>query len=161
MPTRGKNNINIWLPVIISILIGHLRNIFISKQPRSSSVFGCSVNCPDWNVTIIYRFFPKMFEMTTEKVFHGDDKYVLRLLNVIIHKHQFKRKGKYCKFHFDKEAYTTPKNVRIFMFFLYLVNILLHFYFRVQVPLKYPCEILFWISREIFKTIITYTTILF
>ena len=45
-----------------------------------------------------------------------------------------------------------------FFFFLYhrfhLVNILLHFYFRVQVPLKYPCEILFWISREILKTII-------
>jgi hypothetical protein len=34
-----------------------------------------------------------MFEMTTEKVFHADDKYVLRLLNVIIHEHQFKRKG--------------------------------------------------------------------
>jgi hypothetical protein len=34
--TRGKNNINIWLPVIISILIGKLRNIFKSKQPRSS-----------------------------------------------------------------------------------------------------------------------------
>jgi hypothetical protein len=29
--------------------------------------------------------------------------------------------------------------------------ILLHFYFRVQVPLKYPCEILLWISREILK----------
>ena len=29
---------------------------------------------------------------------------------------------------------------------------MLHFYFRVQVPLKYPCEILFWISREILKT---------
>ena len=61
-------------------------------------------------------FFPKMFEMTTKKVFHADDKYVLRLLNVIIHEHQFKRKGKYYKFHFDKEAYTEPKNVRIFMF---------------------------------------------
>jgi hypothetical protein len=43
--------------------------------------------------------------MTTEKVFHADDKYVLRLLNVVIHEHQFKRKGKYYKFHFDKEAY--------------------------------------------------------
>ena len=58
-----------------------------------------------------------MFEMTTEKVFHANDKYVLRLLNVVIHEHQFKRKGKYYKFHFDKEAYTQPKkNVRIFMF---------------------------------------------
>jgi hypothetical protein len=47
--------------------------------------------------------------MTTEKVFHADDKYVLRLLNVVIHEHQFKRKGKYYKFHFDKEAYTKPK----------------------------------------------------
>jgi hypothetical protein len=45
------------------------------------------VNWPDWNVTIIFRFFPKMFEMTTEKVFHADDKYVLRLLNVVIHEH--------------------------------------------------------------------------
>ena len=78
--------------------------------------FGCSVKWPDWNVTILFRFFQKMFEMTTEKVFHADDKYVLRLLNVIIHEHQFKRKGKYYKFHFDKEAYTKPKNVRIFMF---------------------------------------------
>ena len=43
-----------------------------------------------------------MFEMTTEKVFHADDKYVLRLLNVVIHEHQFKRKGKYYKIHFDK-----------------------------------------------------------
>ena len=43
----------------------------------------------------------------------------------------------------------------------YLVNILLHFYFRVQVPLNYPCEIQFWISREILKTVITYKTILF
>ena len=60
-------------------------------------------------------FFPKMFEMTTEKVFRADDKYVLRLLNVVIHEHQFKRKGKsYYKFHFDKEAYPKPKNVRIF-----------------------------------------------
>jgi hypothetical protein len=49
-------------------------------------------------------FFPKMFEMTIEKVFHADDKYVLKLLNVVIHEHQFKRKGKYYKFHFDKEA---------------------------------------------------------
>jgi hypothetical protein len=56
---RGKNNINIWLPLIFSILIGQLRNIFKSKQPRSSSVFGCSVNCPDWNVTIIFHFFSK------------------------------------------------------------------------------------------------------
>jgi hypothetical protein len=49
----------------------------------------------------------------TEKVFHADDKYVLRLLNVVIHEHQFKRKGKYYKFHFDKEAYTKPKPVII------------------------------------------------
>ena len=52
--------------------------------------------------------------MTTGKVFHADDKYVLRLLNVVIYEHQFKRKEKYCKFHFDKKAYTKPKNVRIF-----------------------------------------------
>ena len=53
-----------------------------------------------------------MFEMTTEKVFHANDKKVLRLLNVVIHEHQFKRKGIYYKFHFDKEAYTKPKNVK-------------------------------------------------
>jgi hypothetical protein len=57
-----------------------------------------------------------MFEMTTEKVFRADDKYVLRLPNVIIREHQSKRKGKYYKFHFDKEAYTKPKNLRICMF---------------------------------------------
>ena len=56
-----------------------------------------------------------MFEKTTEKVFHADDKYVLRLLNVVIHELQFIREGKYYKFHFDKEVYTNPKNVRIFM----------------------------------------------
>jgi hypothetical protein len=67
--TRGKNNINIWLTVIILILIGQLRNIFISKRPKSSSVFGCSVNWPGWNVTLKFRFFPKMFEISTEKVF--------------------------------------------------------------------------------------------
>ena len=39
MTTRGKNNINIWLPVIISILIGQLWNIFKSKRPRSSNPF--------------------------------------------------------------------------------------------------------------------------
>ena len=33
--------------------------------------------------------------MTTEKVFHADDKYALKLLNVVFHEHQFKRKGKY------------------------------------------------------------------
>jgi tRNA1(Val) A37 N6-methylase TrmN6 len=37
---------------------------------------------------------------------------------------------------------------------------LLHFYFRVQVPLKYPYEILFLLSREIFKTVIIYKAIL-
>jgi hypothetical protein len=57
-----------------------------------------------------------MFEMTTEKVFHADDKYVLRLLNIVIHEHQFKRKGKYYKYHFNNEAYTNSKHVRIFMF---------------------------------------------
>jgi hypothetical protein len=57
-----------------------------------------------------------MFETTTENVFHADDKYALRLLNVVIHEHQFKRKGTYYKFHVDKDAYTKPKNVRIFMF---------------------------------------------
>ena len=67
-------------------------------------------NWPDWKVSIIFRFFPMMFEMTTEKVFHADDKFILRLLNVVIHADQFKRKpGKYCKFHFDKEAYTKPR----------------------------------------------------
>ena len=59
-----------------------------------------------------------MFEMTTEKVFHADDKYVLRLLNVVIHEHQLKKKGKYYKFHFDKEAYTKPKKRRD----LYVLN---------------------------------------
>jgi hypothetical protein len=29
----------------------------------------------------------------------------------------------------------------------FIQYLLLHFYFRVQVPLKYPCEILFWLSR--------------
>jgi hypothetical protein len=70
---------------------------FQMKQPRSSSVFGCSVNWPDWNVKIISRFFFKDVWNDNRKVFHADDKYVLRLLNVIIHEHQFKRKGKYYK----------------------------------------------------------------
>ena len=57
MRIRGKNNINIWLLVIIPILIGQLPNICKSKQPRSSIVFGCCVKWPDWNVTILFRFF--------------------------------------------------------------------------------------------------------
>jgi hypothetical protein len=93
--TRGKNNINIWLPVIISILIGQLRNIFKSKRPRSSSVFGCSVNWSDWNVTIIFRFFQRCLKWQPKRCFNADGKYVLRLLNVVIHEHQFKRKGIY------------------------------------------------------------------
>jgi hypothetical protein len=76
------------------------------------------------NVTIIFGFFPKMFEITTEKVLHADEKYVLRLLNVIIHEHQFRRKGNYYKFHFDKEAYTKQKNVRIFI--SHLLKILMY-----------------------------------
>ena len=115
MTTRGKNNINIWLPVIISILIGQLQNIFKSKQPRSSIGFGCSVKWPDWNVTILFRFFPKMFEMTTEKVFHADDKYVLRLLNVVIHEHQFKRKGKYNKFHLTMRHTESQKSQDLYV----------------------------------------------
>ena len=75
MTTRGKNNINIWIPVIISILIWQLRNIFNSEQLRSYIVVGCSVKWPDWNVTIKFRFFPKMFEMTIEKVFRADGRW--------------------------------------------------------------------------------------
>ena len=78
MPTRGKNNINIWLPVIISILIGQLQNIFKSKQPKSSSVFGCSVNWPDWNVTIIFRFFQRCFKSQPKRCFNADGKYIFR-----------------------------------------------------------------------------------
>jgi hypothetical protein len=107
--TRGKNNINIWLPVIIPILIGQLRNIFKSKRPRSSSVFGCSVNWPDWNVTILFRFYQRCLKWQPKRCFNADGKYVLILLNVVIHEHQFKRKRIYCKFHFDKEAYTKSK----------------------------------------------------
>jgi hypothetical protein len=64
-------------------------------------IFGIKCQLVVKTITIIFRFVPKIFEMTTEKVFHADDKYVLRLLNVIIHEHQFKRKGKYYKFHFQ------------------------------------------------------------
>ena len=95
------------------ILIGQLRNIFKSKWPRSSSVFGCSVNWPDWNVTIIFRFFQRCLKWQLKGCFNADGKYVMRLLNVVIHEYQFKRKGIYCKFHFDKEAYTKPKNVYV------------------------------------------------
>jgi hypothetical protein len=111
MTTCGKNNINIWLPVIISILIGQLRNIFKSKWPRSSSVCGYSVNWPDWTITIIFRFFQRCLKWQPKRCFNAYGKYVLRLLNVVIHEYQFKRKEKYCKFHFDKEAWTKPKNV--------------------------------------------------
>ena len=54
----------------ISILIGQLRKSVKSKPSRPSSVFGC---------------------------FNADGKYGLRLLNVVM---SFKRKRKYCKFHF-------------------------------------------------------------
>jgi len=49
-------------------------------------------------------------------------------------------------------------NTNITDFILY---ILLQFYFRVPFPLRYPCEVLFWLSREIFKTIITYKAVLY
>ena len=55
---------------IISILIGQLRKNVKSKPSRPSSVFGC---------------------------FNADGKCGLRLLNVVM---SFKRKRKYCKFHF-------------------------------------------------------------
>ena len=103
--------------------VGTLCRIFYheryqSKRPRLSSVFGCSVYWPDWNVTIIFRFFQRYLKWQPKRCFNADGKYVLRLLNVVIHEpwHQFKRKGIYCKFHFDKEAHTKPKNVRVFTF---------------------------------------------
>ena len=107
VPTRGKNNINIWLPVIIYILIRQLRKIFISKRSRSSSVLGCFVNWPDWNVKIIFRFFQRICRQP-KRCFNADGKYVLMILNVVIHEHWFKREGKYCKFYFvrlNKSAY--------------------------------------------------------
>ena len=58
--TRGKNNINIWLPVIISILIGQLRKIFKSKRPRSSSVLVVLLFKPTEMLHNI-SFFPKEF----------------------------------------------------------------------------------------------------
>jgi hypothetical protein len=87
LTTRGKNNINIWLLVIISILIGQLRNIFNSKQPRSYIVVGCSVKWPNWNVTILFRFFqrclkwqPKRFFMLMTNMFW--DYYMLSFINI-------------------------------------------------------------------------------
>ena len=98
---------NFWLPVQYSL------TCIYNRKWNSALIikyFGCSLKWPDWKVSIIFRFFPMMFEMTTEKVFHADDKFILRLLNVVIHADQFNKKpGKYCKFHFDKEAYTKPK----------------------------------------------------
>lgn len=52
-------------------------------------------------------------------------------------------------------------NTNITAFIQYTIYILLHFNFRVQVHLRYPCEILFWLWRKIFNTIITYTAILY
>ena len=116
MTTHGENFINIWLPVIISILIGQLQKIFKWKRPKSSRVFGCYVNWPDWNVTIIFRFFQRILKWQPERCFNANGKYVLRLLNIVIHEHQFKRYGKYCKFHFDEEVYSNQKNL-IFTFY--------------------------------------------
>ena len=36
-------------------------------------------------------------------------------LNFVNHEHQFKIKGKYCKSHFDKEAYTKPKTSDLYV----------------------------------------------
>ena len=73
-------------------------------------VLAVPLNDPTEMLQYYSVFFPKMFELTTEKMFHADDKYALRLVNVVIHEqHQFKRKGKYYKYHFDKEAYKKPK----------------------------------------------------
>jgi hypothetical protein len=62
-------------------------SLWRSTGKRQKCRFGAErIKWPDWNVTILFRFFPKMFEMTTEKVFHADDKYVFRLLNVVVHR---------------------------------------------------------------------------
>jgi hypothetical protein len=58
---------------------------------------------------------------------------------------------------FDKEYFHLNYFLTILAFTIYKS----YYVFRVQVPLKYPCEILFWIFREILNTIITYKTILF
>jgi hypothetical protein len=49
--TRGKNNINIWLPVIISILMGQLRKIFKSKR-LGHPVFLAVLLIKQLNITI-------------------------------------------------------------------------------------------------------------
>jgi hypothetical protein len=49
-------------------------------------------------------------------------------------------------------------NTNITDFILY---ILLQFYFRVPVALRYPREVLFWLSRKIFKSIVTHKAILY
>ena len=77
--------------------------------------FGCSINWLNWNVTIIFRFFQRCLKWQPKRCFNDDGKHVLRLLNVVIHEHQFKRNGKYCKFHFDKEAYTKPKTSDLYV----------------------------------------------
>ena len=61
----------------------------IKKRPRSSSVFGCSVNWPDWNVTITFRFFQRCLKWQPKRCFNADGKYVLRLLNVVIHEREY------------------------------------------------------------------------
>jgi hypothetical protein len=55
---------NFWLPVQYSL------TCIYNRKWNSALIiryFGCSLKWPDWKVTIIFRFFPKMFEMTTEK----------------------------------------------------------------------------------------------
>jgi hypothetical protein len=61
----------------------------IETALRSSSVFGCSVNWPDWNVTIIFRFFQRCLKWQPKRCFNADGKYVLRLLNVVIHEREY------------------------------------------------------------------------
>jgi hypothetical protein len=55
-----------------------------SKQSRSSSGFCCFVNWPDWNVTIIFRFFQRFFKWQPKRCFNADGKYVLMLLSVVM-----------------------------------------------------------------------------
>jgi ADP-heptose:LPS heptosyltransferase len=77
-------------------------------------LFGCHFKHAWKKRNIIVTFQSSQLTEQTKTLddlgcFDFDDKYVLRLLNVVIHEHQFKRKGIYCKYHFDKEAYTKPK----------------------------------------------------
>jgi hypothetical protein len=48
---------------------------------------------PTEMLQLIFGFFERFLKWQPKRCFNADGKYALRLINVVIHEHQFQRKG--------------------------------------------------------------------